>query len=47
MTVGRGAGLSPEQFALKRDVVRRGIALNAPDPSDPIDVLSKVGGLDI
>lgn len=47
VTVGRGAGLSPEQFALKRDVVRRGIALNAPDPSDPIDVLSKVGGLDI
>ena len=47
VTVGRGAGLSDEQFALKRDVVRRGIALNRPDPADPVDVLAKVGGLDI
>ena len=47
VTVGRGAGLSEEQFALKRDVVRRGIALNQPDPTDPVDVLGKVGGLDI
>ena len=47
VTVGRGAGLSEEQFALKREVVRRGIALNQPDSTDPVDVLGKVGGLDI
>lgn len=47
MTVGRGAGLSEAQFALKRAAVRRGIAVNRPDPTDAVDVLSKVGGLDI
>lgn len=47
VTVGRGAGLNEEQFMLKREVVRRGIALNAPDPDDPVDVMRKVGGLDI
>lgn len=46
-TVGRGAGLSEAQFALKRDVVRRGLELNRPDPADALDVLCKVGGLDM
>ncbi len=45
--VGRGAGLSDEGLALKKDVIMRGVELNKPDPSDPIDVLSKVGGFDI
>lgn len=47
LTVGRGAGLSQEQFELKRAVVRHGIGVNAPDAADPVDVLAKVGGLDI
>lgn len=47
VTVGRGAGLSAEQFEKKREVVRRGIEVNRPDPDDAVDVLSKVGGLDI
>ena len=47
IAVGRGAGLNDEQLAGKIEVVKRAIALNAPDKDDPIDVLSKVGGLDI
>ena len=45
--VGRGAGLSDASLARKRDVVKRAIDANSPDPADPIDVLSKVGGFDI
>ena len=44
---GRGAGLSSEGLRRKVDAIRRGIAVNQPDPADPVDVLSKVGGLDI
>ena len=47
VTVGRGAGLTEAQFEKKRRVVEAGLRLNAPDPADPIDALSKVGGLDI
>lgn len=45
--VGRGAGLSTEGLARKTEAVRKALALHRPDPEDPIDVLSKVGGLDI
>ncbi len=44
---GRGAGLSDEGLARKRAVMERALAVNAPDPGDPVDVLQKVGGLDI
>ena len=44
---GRGAGLSSEGLIRKINAINKAIALNAPDPTDPIDVLSKVGGLDI
>lgn len=44
---GRGAGLSTEGLRRKVDVIRRAIALHKPNPKDPIDVLSKVGGFDI
>ena len=44
---GRGAGLSDEGLRRKRDVIERAVALHRPDPHDPVDVLSKVGGLDI
>ena len=44
---GRGAGLSDAGLARKIAAIRRAIALNRPDPADPIDVLAKVGGLDI
>ncbi len=44
---GRGAGLSTEGLRRKVDVIRRAVALHKPNPKDPIDVLSKVGGFDI
>jgi nicotinate-nucleotide--dimethylbenzimidazole phosphoribosyltransferase len=46
-TVGRGTGIGDEALARKRLVVERAIALNKPDADDPIDVLAKVGGLEI
>ena len=44
---GRGAGLSDAGLTRKIDAIRRGIALNRPDREDPLDVLAKLGGLDI
>ena len=44
---GRGAGLSSDGLTRKIDAIKRAIALNNPNPEDPIDVLAKVGGLDI
>ena len=44
---GRGAGLSSAGLERKIAAIERAIAVNAPDPADPIDVLHKVGGLDI
>ena len=44
---GRGAGLSSDGLTRKINAIKKAIALNEPDPSDPIDVLAKVGGLDI
>lgn len=46
-TVGKGAGLTEEQFQKKRQVVERALEINQPDPGDPIGVLQKVGGFDI
>lgn len=45
--VGRGAGLTDEAFERKKEVVREAVRLRRPDPDDPLDVLSKVGSLDI
>lgn len=45
--VGRGAGLDDEGVRRKAAVVERALALNRPDPHDPLDVLRKVGGLEI
>ena len=44
---GRGAGLSDEGLARKVDAICRGILRNKPDPTDPLDVLSKLGGFDL
>ena len=45
--VGRGAGLSDAGLVRKTAAIRRAIAVNAPDGQDPLDVLQKVGGLDL
>lgn len=44
---GRGGGITDEAFQRKKKVIRRAIETNRPDKTDVIDVLSKVGGLDI
>ena len=44
---GRGAGLSAEGLRRKVQVIREAIRLNEPDRKDALDVLAKVGGLDI
>jgi nicotinate-nucleotide--dimethylbenzimidazole phosphoribosyltransferase len=44
---GRGAGLTTAGLQRKISVITQAIALHAPDVSDPIDVLCKVGGFDI
>lgn len=44
---GRGAGLSSEGLNRKIEVIRRAVCINKPDPEDVLDVLCKVGGLDI
>ncbi len=44
---GRGAGLSDEGLARKIHAIQKGIAVNQPDATDPLDVLAKLGGFDI
>jgi nicotinate-nucleotide--dimethylbenzimidazole phosphoribosyltransferase len=44
---GRGTGIDDETFRRKVDVIRRGLALNRPDPNDAVDALAKVGGFEI
>ena len=46
-TAGKGAGLTEEAYLHKINVIKKALSLNKPDPTDPIDVLSKVGGFDI
>ena len=45
--VGRGAGLSNEGLRRKRKAIACALELNRPDPNDPVDVMTKVGGLDL
>ena len=44
---GRGAGLSDAGLGRKLDAIRRGISRNCPNAADALDVLGKLGGLDI
>lgn len=44
---GRGAGLSSEGLRRKISAVRRALEVNRPDSGDALDVMSRVGGLDI
>ena len=44
---GRGGGITDEAFAHKKAVVEGALSLHRPDPKDPVDVLAKVGGLDL
>jgi nicotinate-nucleotide--dimethylbenzimidazole phosphoribosyltransferase len=44
---GRGTGITDETLVHKIKVIEDAIALNKPDPGDPIGVLAKVGGAEI
>jgi nicotinate-nucleotide--dimethylbenzimidazole phosphoribosyltransferase len=44
---GRGTGVDDAGLARKIAVIERALAVNQPNPDDPLDVLSKVGGLEI
>lgn len=44
---GRGTGISDAGLRLKQNVIQKALDVNQPDPSRPLDVLSKVGGLEI
>jgi nicotinate-nucleotide--dimethylbenzimidazole phosphoribosyltransferase len=43
----RGTGINDASLENKIRVIEEGLALNKPDPRDPLDVLTKVGGLEI
>ncbi|HEX3643905.1 MAG TPA: nicotinate-nucleotide--dimethylbenzimidazole phosphoribosyltransferase, partial [Ktedonobacteraceae bacterium] len=47
LVTGRGTGINDEQLVHKIRVIQRALAQNKPDANDPIDVLAKVGGLEI
>jgi nicotinate-nucleotide--dimethylbenzimidazole phosphoribosyltransferase len=44
---GRGTGIDDAGLARKVRVIEESIAARTPDPRDPIDILSKVGGFEI
>ena len=44
---GRGTGLDDKGVEKKINTLQMALNINKPDPSDPIDVLSKVGGFEI
>lgn len=43
----RGTGINDAALVNKIRVIEQALAVNRPDPSDPLDVLAKVGGLEI
>lgn len=45
--VGRGTGITNESLENKKNVIKKAVEVNNPDKKDPLDVLSKVGGLEI
>jgi nicotinate-nucleotide--dimethylbenzimidazole phosphoribosyltransferase len=45
--VGRGTGIDDSTLRKKVGAIERGLELNRPDAKEPLDVLAKVGGLEI
>jgi len=45
--VGPGTGLKEEKLKAKVKIIEKALAVNKPDPKDALDVLAKVGGLEI
>jgi len=47
LATGRGTGIDDARLLHKIEVIKKALKINRPGPSDPIDVLAKVGGLEI
>ena len=43
----RGTGINDQALQIKIAAIQKGLDVNRPDPADPLDVLTKVGGLEI
>jgi len=44
---GKGTGIGNDQLKHKIEVINKALAINRPDPRQPMDVLTKVGGFEI
>ncbi len=44
---GRGTGIADRQLEHKVEVIEKALAVNRPDPEQPLDVLARVGGFEI
>ena len=44
---GRGTGIGDKQLIHKIKIIERALSINKPNPKDPLDVLSRVGGFEI
>jgi nicotinate-nucleotide--dimethylbenzimidazole phosphoribosyltransferase len=44
---GRGTGIDDEQLNRKIRAIQKAVEVNRPDPREPLDTLSKVGGYEI
>lgn len=44
---GRGTGLDDAELRKKQQIIKQALAVNRPNPDNPLDVISKVGGLEI
>ncbi len=47
LITGRGTGINDTSLLKKQAVIKQALEVNRPDPSQPLDVLRKVGGLEI
>ncbi len=47
LVTGRGTGLDEKGWQKKVEIIQKALRINRPDPKDAVDVLSKVGGLEI
>ena len=43
----RGTGINDDSLKIKIAAIEKGLAVNRPDPADPLDLLQKLGGLEI
>lgn len=47
LLVGRGTGISDAAFLHKTAIIKQALLRRNPNPNDPIDIIAKVGGLEI